>query len=423
MGEGLFREQALDARRQRWLGRIRLPVSRMGTAMAALAAFALLAVAALLVFGRYTRSEPAYGQLQPRGGVLALSAPAAGSLLRSHVREGETVRRGQILLEISPELDSPALRGGVGAAVNAELAAQRERLLADRAALAGGNAREAAQLRERIGAAERRIELAQAQLALREQQAAQARALAGRVQPLRGDKLLSDVQWQQYETARIEAEARVQDARRERLDGERELADARAALAAQPQRANELRHRIERELAGIAQDDARNEGRRRIAVRAPADGRVVAVAGVQGQSIATGQRLLSLAPMRAPMQAELWVSDRAVGLIAPGTPVAMRYAGFPYQHFGVQRGRVVEVARGALSAEEIRARTGLPAAAPAWRVLVELQRQHIGERELSAQMRVDAELQLEQRRLYEYLFAPLRADRGETASRTAGASP
>lgn len=420
---GLFREQALDARRQRWLGRIRLPVSRMGTAMAALAVVALSLLAALLCFGRYTRSEPAYGQLQPRGGLMALSAPAAGTLLRSHVGEGERVRRGQILLEISAELDSPALRGGVGAAVNAELAAQRARLLADRDALAQSAARAAAQWRERIAAAQRRIDLAQAQLALREQRAAQARALSAQVQPLRGGKLLSDVQWQQYEAARIDAEARVQDARRERLDAGRELAEAHAALAEQPQRDEQQRHRIERDLADIAQDDARNEGRRRIAVRAPADGRAVALAATPGQSVAAGQRLLSLAPQDVPMQAELWVSDRALGSIVPGTPVAMRYAGFPYQQYGVQRGTVIAIARGALSAEEIHARTGLAATAPAWRVLVALERQRIGARGLSAQMRVDAELRLERRRLYEYLLAPLRREGDDAPMRTAGAAP
>ena len=71
---------------------------------------------------------------------------------------------------------------------------------------------------------------------------------------MREGRLLSDVQWQQYESARIDAQARVEDARRERLDAERELADARAAAAAQPAREAGRRNRIERELAGIAQD-------------------------------------------------------------------------------------------------------------------------------------------------------------------------
>jgi membrane fusion protein len=407
--DDLFRREMLDARKQRWLGSIRLPVSRMGWPMAALALAALIALIALLGLGRYTRSERASGLLVPQGGLLALSAPASGSLLRSHVREGQRVSRGQILLEISSEIDSPALRAGVGQAVGAELAVQRARLLADRDALERERQDNSAQLRQRIAAARDRVALAEAQLRLRREQAAQAQRLARQVQPLRGDKLLSDVQWQQYETTRIEAQTRVQDAQRDGLSAARELADAQSALQQLPQRLSEQRNRIERELAGIAQDDARNEGRRRIAVIAPRDGRIAALAGVEGQTVAAGQRLLSLLPEHAPMQAELWVSDRAVGLIAPGTPVALRYAGFPYQRYGLQRGRVLDIARGALSPEEIRARTGLSVAAPAWRVGVALDRQSIGAHALPTQMRVDADLLLERRRLYEYLLAPLSA--------------
>lgn len=115
----------------------------------------------------------------------------------------------------------------------------------------------------------------------------------------------------------------------------------------------------------------------------------------------------TLLPEHAPLQAELWVSDRAIGLIEAGTPVVLRYAAFPYQTYGLQRGRVVEIASSASSPEEIRARTGMPSAAPAWRVLVALDRQSVGAHALQAQMRVDADLQLERRRLYEYVLAPL----------------
>ena|SRR5687768_189993 len=148
MHEDLFRREMLDARKQRWLGSIRLPVSRMGWPMAALALAALIALLALLGFGRYTRSESASGQLIPRGGLLNVSAPADGRIARSHVVEGQTVARGQTLLEISAELDSPALGAGVGQAVGAELALQRERLLAERDAIE--RERDTDSLRQRI---------------------------------------------------------------------------------------------------------------------------------------------------------------------------------------------------------------------------------------------------------------------------------
>lgn len=419
MHEDLFRAEALDARRQRWLGRIGLPVSRLGTAMAALAAALLLSLVALFGFGRYTRTERAEGVLVPRDGLLAVTSPATGTLLRAAVAEGQSVRRGEALLEISTELDSPALRAGIGAAVGAGLAEQRTRLLADRDALERDRGTEQANLDQRLAASAQRIELAQAQLALRREQAAQAQRLAKQVAPLRGDKLLSDVQWQQYRDTLAEAQARVQAAQREHLDALRERADAQAERQRLPLRLSERRNRIERELADVAQDDARNEGRRRLAVLAPRDGRVCGLALVEGQAVAPGQRLLNLLPPQAPLLAELWVPDRAIGLIAPGTAVRLRYRAFPYQRYGVHGGRVVEIARGALSPEEVRARSGLRIEAPAWRVLVALDRQRIGRHALQAQMRVDAELVLERRRLYEFVFAPL----ATAAARDAFAEP
>ncbi|MBX9400438.1 HlyD family efflux transporter periplasmic adaptor subunit [Lysobacter sp. BMK333-48F3] len=407
MHDDLFRREALDARRQRWLGRIRLPLSRLGTAMAVLAMALLLSLIALFGFGRYTRTERVEGVLVPRDGLLAVTSPAAGVLLRATVAEGQPVRRGQALLEISTELDSPALRAGIGAAVGAGLAEQRTRLLADRDALERDRGTEQANLDQRLAAAKRRIDLAQDQLALRQEQAEQARRLAAQVEPLRGDKLLSEVQWQQYRDTLAEAQARVQAAQRERLDALREQADAQAERQRLPLRLSERRNRIERELADVAQDDARNEGRRRLAVLAPRDGRVSGLALVEGQAVAPGQRLLHLLPPQAPLLAELWVPDRAIGLIAPGTAVRLRYRAFPYQRYGVHDGQVVEIARGALSPDEIRTRSGLRVEAPAWRVLVALDRQRIGAHALQAQMRVDADLVLERRRLYEFVFAPL----------------
>ncbi|MGJ7903825.1 HlyD family secretion protein [Lysobacter sp. 1R34A] len=111
------------------------------------------------------------------------------------------------------------------------------------------------------------------------------------------------------------------------------------------------------------------------------------------------------------LQAQLWVPDRAIAAIRPGTPAVLRYRAFPYQRYGVQHGRVAAIAAEAVSPEEVQRRSGLRLDAPAWPVRVELERQRIGTRALRAGMRVDAELQLEQRRLYEFVLAPLSKDR------------
>lgn len=109
----------------------------------------------------------------------------------------------------------------------------------------------------------------------------------------------------------------------------------------------------------------------------------------------------------SPLQAQVWVPDRAIAAIRQGTPAVLRYRAFPYQRYGVQHGRVVAIAAAASSPDEVHRRSGLRPDAPAWSVQVELDRQRIGTQALQAGMRVDAELQLEQRRLYEFVLAPL----------------
>lgn len=413
MHEDLFRREVLEARRERWLGSVQLSNPRMAWPMTALAVAALLTLAGFLAFGRYTRSERVVGQLVPADGLLSVAAPVSGVVARIRVKEGQAVARDQPLLEISSDLDSPALRaGGVGKTVGLALTQQRERLLAERADVDRDETRETQALHTRIASLEAQQRLAADQLDLRRQQAAQARDLLKQVAPLRGDKLLSDLQWRQYESAAAEAQARVRDTQRERLDAQRQSDEARLALEQLPARVAERRNRLERELAGIAQDDARNEGQRRVAMRAPRAGRVAGLGFEEGQAVTQGQRLLSLIPERSPLRAELWVPSRAIGFLAPGGRVAIRYHAFPHQTFGRHDGRIVEIARSTLSPDEVRARTGLRVDAPAYRVLVELDRQDVatasGNRPLLTHMGLDADLLLERRRLYEFVASPLR---------------
>lgn len=96
---GLFREEALEAKRNERLGTISLatPLGFFWWAFIALA----LATAAilLLVFGHYTRHERVSGRLVPNAGLLTLSSQTTGIVSRTLVYEGDVVDAGQPLLE------------------------------------------------------------------------------------------------------------------------------------------------------------------------------------------------------------------------------------------------------------------------------------------------------------------------------------
>ncbi|WP_149193705.1 HlyD family secretion protein [Luteimonas suaedae] len=417
MVEGLFRDEVLEARRQDWLGSVHLSTSRLAWPMAAIAALAVITLVLILAFGSYTRKERVHGRLVPVGGLQMVAAPAAGVLTRLLVGEGQAVAAGQPLLEISPDLDTAQPGGAVGEQVAMGLERQRERLHRDLAELVALQAQREAALHARVRSLQRQLASAAAELEVRTRQAAGARRTLERIRPLQGERIVSDVQIQQYEELALNAEAQRELAERNRLDLDRQLTDARQKLEALPLRSGERRSTIERTLAEVAQSAARNQAQRSVLVRAPGPGIVSGLAVDAGQAVSERQRLLSIEPEDAELRAELWVPSRAIGTLAPGGRVAMRYHAFPYQTFGQQYGRIVEVAGSALGPDEVRARTGIDPGVPVYRVLVAPDRQHVsaGNRTLAlrASMGLDADLLLERRRLYRLILAAFDGPRSD----------
>lgn len=96
------------------------------------------------------------------------------------------------------------------------------------------------------------------------------------------------------------------------------------------------------------------------------------------QMIMAGQSAISILPKDAQLMACIMVDTRAIGFIEPGQRVVLRYQAFPYQKFGQQYGKVVEVSRTALSPQEIANLTGKNnIQEQQYRILVQLDRQSI----------------------------------------------
>ena len=147
-------------------------------------------------------------------------------------------------------------------------------------------------------------------------------------------------------------------------------------------------------------------------VKAPVSGVVATQIVKPGQAVQAGQPLLSLLPGDGKLEAELLVPSRAIGFIAPGDTVLLRYQAFPYQKFGHQQGRVARISRSALSGGELGTLIGnAQQGEPYYRITVALAQQAItayGKPEpLKPGMLLDADVMGEKRRLIEWIFEPL----------------
>jgi membrane fusion protein len=415
--EGLFREEVLQAQRGQWLGAINLATPLSFTWRALLAAALGTAIVLFLAFGHYTRRETVAGQLLPIAGLLTLPAATTGTVTRTLVHEGEHVAAGQALVEISGDLTTRM--GDTHAVVGAQLRAQEAQVRTTLADLQPQTTAQTQDLRARIAMLHTELGQIDDQLALQREQAVTATQLVQKVEPLRQRGIVSAVEFDQYQDNALTEQSQVKTLTRQRLDTEQQISSLQAQLTQLPLDTATKADQLRGQLAQLDAQMAENEAERGTLLRAPSAGVVSTLLVKPGQNVASGQPLLSILPAGSTLQAQLLVPSSAIGFVAPGNRVVLRYQAFPYQKFGQRYGRVVQVSRSALSPAEAASLLGQNATAPLYRVLVALDRQTIdayGKAEsLKPGMALDADILLDRRNLWQWVFEPLYGLRQQVA--------
>jgi membrane fusion protein len=404
----LFRQEAIDAQREKLLGEVSLarPVPLwVFTLLATTFAAALVAFAFL---GEYTRRERVDGFLALDAGAARILAPEIGTLTELAVREGEEVEAGAPIAKLSLERSTASGASSVEL-VQRELARRVLDLEAekDRVHELAGQQRE--QLRTRI--ADLRKEIAQNDVEIRLQQTrvASAREDFQRMQQLVKDGFVSDTALAQKRNEHLDQQVKLETLRRTRAGLERELRSAETEMPTIDTRARQDIDALSRQKSELQQNMVQEETKRETIIRAPIAGVVTNIAVARGAAVAESEPIALLLPRGSGLQAQLLVPTRAIGFVQPGNDVVLRYEAFPFQRFGQYHGKVEAISRTVWSAGE---KVGsMIAKEPVYRIDVKLERLSVtaGNQEFALRpgMLVNADILLERRTVFEWVFEPV----------------
>lgn len=420
----LFRPEAVDGQRQTWLGGVQLVRPLSMTLLTVFTVSVAALVIGYLFVGEYTRKAHVSGVLVPDVGLIRLLPPEAATVVATHAREGQTVRQGDVLFELS--VDRATLAGDTQAAVQQSLA-ERERSLQ-------ASLRQQEQLlqAQRTGLdrrlADMRRELAQieAEAAIQQQRLELAQQSQARLESLRDENFISDAALQTKAEELLGQKAQLQALQRQRTTQLREIGTLETQQRELPLQAEALQRQTERSLATLSQESVESAARQSIVIRAPQDGVLTTVLAAVGQSVQPNVALASLMPAQAKLEAHLYAPSSAIGFLRPDQPVLLRYQAYAYQKFGHYLGHVLQVSRTPLQANELAgltlstAATGAGAGAlsggpnvgePLYRITVALDRQDVSAygqaQPLAPGMQLEADVLLDRRRLIEWLFEPV----------------
>jgi membrane fusion protein len=417
MRSTLFRAEAMQLRDHAWMGEVLLaqPLSMRLVAWCAMGA--AVALFGFMACAEFTRRVPGSGTLVPDAGLVKVQSPRAGVVLQRLVREGEQVRAGQLLYVVSSEVPYLPAAGAGAAGVAArtlETVRARQQLLGQEAAGAAMVAREErTALAARVRGLQEEAAQLDTELGVERERLAARQAQYERYEQARREGFLSPLGLQQKYDEVLDQRSRVQAMLRTRLGLERDLADAKAALASADSKAGVARSQLEREALDARRMQAEQEATGHIAVTAPMAGTVGAVLAEPGQRV-DGDTMLTLLPQGARLEAQLLLPPRAIGFVGEGDPVDLELGAFPHQAGARLRGVVTQVSRTTLAGTEL-ARQDLAATGAGegarYRVRVRLPVQALwidgAQRPLRAGMDVAASFPQERRTLLRWLVQPL----------------
>jgi len=408
MSRQLFRQEAIDAQREKFLGEatIARPVPFwVFTTLAAGVALTLIAVA---VWGQYTRRERVEGYVALDTGAARVLIPDAGRITELLVKEGDEVRAGEPMARIS--LDRTTGSGASSSeAVANEMQSRRAILEKEQSQWRELGEQQMQQSRRRVKDLENELVQIEREMRLQETRVKSTREQADRFKALAGEKFVSDVASKQKQDEVTDQEIKLQALRRQRAQVERDLGAAKMEEPAIQLRARAQVEQVARQISELQEGMAQVEAKRETVIRAPMAGVVTNVAVNRGQSIAADAPLATVLPKGSGLHIELLVPTRAIGFIAKGQEVVLRYEAFPHERFGQYRGIVTDIGRSVWTQGE---RVGpLTAREPVYRVDVALEQQNVSalgqQFPLRPGMLVNADLLLERRTLLEWIFEPV----------------
>ena len=410
MKNRLFRLEAIEAKREQLLGEVVLVQPFSFSVLT----FAILAIAAIMVafvvWGEYTRKSRVPGFLSPDKGLVKVYTPQSGIIDEQHVSPGQHVAKGDPLFVVSLERGSrttPRLQSSAIVKLHERRDSLRQSLVQqnhiDELSLQS--------LQVRIRGLRQEIVQLNSEISTQQQRVASAASIAERYQALLTNHFVSGLDVTQKQEEWLERQGRLQAIKRNRTTLTKELNVLRFKLHSMKLNARNARAEIEREISAIEQQITEYEVRRDFIISAPTNGVVTTILTQPGQLANSDAPLLSIVPDDAILEAHLLVPSRSIGFIGEGQAVSLRYQTFPYQRFGTYKGHVIEISQTVIMPGEADLPTILEE--PSYRVTVELERQTVNAYKkslpLQSGMLLDADVLLDRRPLYQWIFDPLYA--------------
>lgn len=414
----LYRPEYFDAQKTSNEGNILLNTSFNQNVYLMLSILVLIAIVSFITLSEYTRRETLLGVVSPLGGMVKVQANDSGYAEKLFVKEGDKVDVLTPLYELKTERFD-YLGIGVKQRILTSIENQYQLLIERRLQESEKVKIERQALMENISRLDAEIATLNKVLQLSQQELELTKQLVNKQKVLLKNNFLSEIDYQKQQLDFIskQSQSEAHNLNFQRLQRERQ--SQHSSLNNLDISLSIALKEIDRQLEAMFQSKVEFLYQSDSQVRSPIKGIVASILAEEGHSVSNGQPLLIIVPENDKAFVELFAPSRSIGFMKVGQKVRLRFDAFPYEKFGVQSGAITSISKSAVAPEMIANRSLVNGAKVEglYRVKVELNKPSITvygrEEHFVSGMTVTADVELDTRKIYEWILEPLYSIKGK----------
>lgn len=409
----LFRKEAITHQGQKLDGEVTIATHMSFNVVIALVVMIILVGLTYLLLGEYHRKEVVSGYLRPTTGLSKVYPVVAGRIDEIFVKEGQLVKKGQLLARIRMEKH---LSSGeeVSESIIRDLLLQKELVLKNIASQEKLFVVNKSKSSSQIHNTEAQLLQAKNQRSLLNERLVLSQSKLDDTLGLITKGFVSEREYQELQDRHLTMKQQTEDIQAQVLTQIEQLSQLNFQVQQLPLQYEETIGLLQSKLAGLSQQISQTDAQRGLDVRSNRSGKITNLLLKPGMMTQVNRPLMTILPEGATLEAVLFVPTRAYGFVRSGQKTRIRYQAFPYQRFGIYLGEIVEVSQSVILPNE----TTLPVTfqEPVYQVVVTLNEQgakaYGTEVPLQSGMLLEADIMVDKRTLFEWLFEPIYSIKG-----------
>lgn len=409
----LFRQEAIDNLKTRWLGKALLVSGYPVWVVILASGFFLTLLLTVIIFCDYTRRINVHGEVTTIPRPVNIFSSGQGYISRAWKQAGEQVKKGDYLYQIDV---SRVTRSG-NVSENIIQAARQQAAIVENiiSKLEENKATALSHMREQLAQYEQayreaKISVESARKGMEEMKATMQSYSSYRQRGLINSDQMTNQRYLFYQQQSV-----YQNLNAQLIQQGLQITSLKGDIIT---RGTDFDNQISQnryELSDIQRRLVEMDATGTLFISSPIDGKVESLSVTQGQMVNAGDSLAQIVPAESQGYfLVLWLPNGSVPYVKAGDRINVRFAAFPYEKFGQFAGKILSISSVPVSPQELGSYSNSPRAQqtnipePFYKVIVDIS----GDRRLAALtltsgMKAQAMVFMEKRPLYQWMFSPV----------------